>query len=46
MCSRQGVKVYKLADVDPERRTGYDWYGRWPEKVFPVYENWSKTWNK
>jgi len=40
MCTRTGQKVYKLADVDPERRTGYEWYGTWPENVFRKYAEW------
>jgi PelA/Pel-15E family pectate lyase len=28
--SRDGVKVYSLAEVDRERRTGSGWYGNWP----------------
>lgn len=43
MCTRQGVKVYSLAEVDPERRTGYAWYGYWPAKAFKVYEKWKLT---
>lgn len=42
MCTRAGEKVWKLADVNAERRTGYDWYGYWPEKVFKAYADWSK----
>lgn len=42
MCTREGQKVWKLADVNPERRTGYDWYGYWPKKVFDVYLEWNK----
>ena len=40
MCTRAGQKVWKLEDVNAERRTGYDWYGYWPEKVFEKYEEW------
>ncbi len=42
MCTRAGQKVWKLADVNDERRTGYDWYGYWPETIFPLYEAWLK----
>lgn len=42
MCTRQGQKVWKLSDVNAERRTGYDWYGYWPEKVFEAYPEWLK----
>lgn len=40
MATRQGEKVWKLADVNAERRTGYAWYGYWPEKVLMVYDEW------
>jgi len=29
-CNRDGIKVYKLEEVDQERRIGYAWYGYWP----------------
>lgn len=40
MCTRAGEKVWKLADVNAERRTGYAWYGYWPKKVFEAYKEW------
>lgn len=40
MCTRQGQKVWKLSDVNAERRTGYDWYGYWPKKVLAQYPEW------
>ncbi len=43
LCRRSGEKVWKLEDVDPERRTGYDWYGYWPEKVLRRYEAWKSS---
>lgn len=42
MCTRAGEKVWRLADVDPERRTGYAWYGYWPEKVLKSYRKWKQ----
>lgn len=30
---RDGQKVGSLSEVDRERRTGYDWYGTWPEEL-------------
>ncbi len=42
MAKRSGEKVWKLADVNPERRTGYDWYGYWPEEAFKEYAEWKK----
>ncbi len=32
-CNRDGKKVYRLADVQLERRSGYGWYGYWPAKL-------------
>lgn len=40
MCTRQGKKVHLLSDVEPERRVGYEWYGSWPNSVFPIYDIW------
>lgn len=40
LCTRQGQKVWKLADVNAERRTGYDWYGYWPERILSIYPAW------
>jgi len=31
--SRDGIKVYSLAEVDRERRTGSGWYGNWPLRL-------------
>lgn len=31
LANRDGKRVYQLSDVDPERRTGYSWYGYWPQ---------------
>lgn len=30
---RDGVKKYRLKDIEKERRTGYSWYGTWPRKL-------------
>jgi len=39
--SRDGVKVYSLAEVDRERRTGSGWYGEWPRKLLEKdYPTW------
>lgn len=40
MVKRSGEKVWKLEDVNPERRTGYDWYGYWPVKALEMYSKW------
>lgn len=39
-CNRDGVKVYALCEVAPERRVGYSWYGKWGDKVLKRYEKW------
>jgi len=40
-CNRDGRKVYSLAEVALERRTGYGWYGRWPAHLLEVaYPAW------
>ncbi len=33
LANRDGERVFSLAEVARERRTGYDWYGRWPEEL-------------
>ncbi len=41
--NRDGKKVYQLSDVSRERRTGYAWYGYWPQKIITVaYPAWLK----
>jgi PelA/Pel-15E family pectate lyase len=41
--SRDGVKVYTLAEVDRERRTGSGWYGTWPARLIGgEYTAWKK----
>jgi PelA/Pel-15E family pectate lyase len=41
-CNRDGIKVFTLAEVKIERRTGYAWYGHWPStlinKDFPQWQ--------
>ena len=44
-CNRDGIKVYSLAEVLPERRRGYGWYGYWPNEVLNLYPKW-KSINK
>lgn len=33
LCNRDGVRVFTLAEVERERRTGYDWFGTWPAEL-------------
>lgn len=39
-CNRDGIKVYSLAEVLPERRVGYGWYGEWGNSVLQAYPKW------
>ncbi len=41
-CNRDGIKVYRLEEVAPERRVGYGWYGTWGDKVIKQYKKWKK----
>ena len=43
MARRDGTKVYQLSEVDPERRTGYDWYTYIPETLLQHYPQWLAT---
>ncbi|MEX0843939.1 MAG: pectate lyase [Balneolaceae bacterium] len=42
--TREGQKVYSMAEVNPERRGGYEWYGYWPEELikqdYSVWKQW------
>jgi PelA/Pel-15E family pectate lyase len=40
---RSGAKYYTYAEVDRDRRTGYDWYGYWPAEILTKdYPAWLK----
>jgi PelA/Pel-15E family pectate lyase len=39
-CNRDGIKVYSLADVKLERRTGYGWYTGSPGRILDSYPAW------
>ncbi|OAM90984.1 pectate lyase [Termitidicoccus mucosus] len=42
-CGRDQKKVYAFAEVDRDRRTGYDWYGYWPaDELSGLYPAWLK----
>jgi PelA/Pel-15E family pectate lyase len=43
-CGRDGVKKYRFADIEAERRNGYAWYGNWGENVARQYAAWSAKW--
>jgi PelA/Pel-15E family pectate lyase len=33
LANRDGKRVATLGEVERERRTGYDWYGTWPQDL-------------
>lgn len=39
-CSRDGIKRKSLAEISDERRNGYSWYTKAPEKVLKKYPEW------
>jgi PelA/Pel-15E family pectate lyase len=40
---RDGIPKQTLADIGYERRNGYAWYGRWPQKVLAgEYQEWKQ----
>lgn len=47
MANRDGKKVYQLADVERERRTGYSWYGYYPKGLLEsTWPAWRRRWNQ
>lgn len=40
LCTREGVKVYSLAEMPAERRSGYSWFSDWGNKVLKKYPSW------
>lgn len=41
LATRDGVRVMDYAEIPRERRTGYEWYGRWPERLLSKeYPSW------
>jgi PelA/Pel-15E family pectate lyase len=43
-CGRDGVKKYRLSEIEAERRSGYAWYGPWGNEVGATYDEWKKKW--
>jgi PelA/Pel-15E family pectate lyase len=38
---RDGVPRERLDQIEPERRTGYAWYGTWPQRLLEKdYPDW------
>ncbi|MDC7676594.1 pectate lyase [Asticcacaulis machinosus] len=41
LANRDEVRVKAYADIHPERRSGYSWYGDWPQRLIAVeYPAW------
>ena len=43
---RDGIIKYSLSEIEKERRTGYQWYNRKPQKVLDAYPDWKKSLQK
>ncbi len=41
-CDRNGIPVWSVSEISPERRNGYAWYGTWGEKVLKSFPAWEK----
>jgi PelA/Pel-15E family pectate lyase len=41
---RDGLKKYDIAEIESERRNGYDWYGEWGGRVETLYADWKQKW--
>lgn len=39
---RNGVIKYRLAEIEKERRAGYNWYGYWGKDVLEQYRVWQR----
>ncbi len=44
-CGRDGVIRYDIAQIEPERRNGYAWYGTWGNDVAARYSRWKARWD-
>lgn len=43
LANRDGIRVKEYSQIHHERRTGYAWYGTWPNKVlYEEYPAWKK----
>lgn len=41
---RDGVKKYRMAEIEAERRNGYAWYGTWGQALVSEYARWREKW--
>src|SRR3954466_15146210 len=39
-CGRDGVKKWNLAEIEPERRAGYAWYGAFGKQALKEFDKW------
>lgn len=43
LATRESERVAEYSDIPRERRTGYEWYGPWPQPLLDLeYPNWKK----
>ena len=45
-CGRDGIIRYDIAEIEPERRNGYAWYGDWGVDVASRYARWVNRWDR
>ena len=45
-CGRDGIKKYKLEEIEQERRGGYGWHSTAPNEVLKKYPAWKMKWEK
>lgn len=45
-CDRDGIKKSSITEIGEERRNGYAWYTKDPQKVLKKYPDWKKKINK
>jgi PelA/Pel-15E family pectate lyase len=45
-CGRDGIIKYDIAEIEPERRNGYAWYGTWGMDVASRYAQWKAMWHR
>lgn len=44
-CDRDGVEKDSLSEIGYERRNGYGWFTRSPQKILDRYPKWAKKWD-
>jgi pectate lyase len=42
-CGRDGVKKYRISEIEGERRNGYAWYGQWGKELPRIFAEWSRA---